>query len=97
MQPQVVTILADTAIRSADIDEAAVLRSKEEAERVLANRGESIEASPANLAQGVAGALGSVTLNLIFASCSGALPILRRNGSQRGSLWILSNRFSVVI
>ncbi len=36
---------------------------------------------------------GSVTLNLILASCSGALPILRRNGSQRGSEWILSNRF----
>ena len=28
---------------------------------------------------------GSVTLNSIFASCSGALPTLRRNGSQRGS------------
>jgi hypothetical protein len=36
---------------------------------------------------------GSVTLNLILVSWSGALPILRTNGSQRGSEWILSNRF----
>src|SRR5687768_5847391 len=28
---------------------------------------------------------GSVTLNRIFASCSGVFPILRRKGSQRGS------------
>ena len=35
---------------------------------------------------------GSFTSNLIVASCSGALPSLRRNGSQRGSAWILSNR-----
>ena len=37
------------------------------------------------------------TLNSILASCSGALPILRRKGSQRGSEWILSNRFSATI
>jgi F-type H+-transporting ATPase subunit epsilon len=47
VQPQVVSILADTAIRSADIDEAAVLKSKEDAERVLANRGESIDVAQA--------------------------------------------------
>jgi F-type H+-transporting ATPase subunit epsilon len=47
VQPQVVTILADTAIRSADIDEAAVMKSKEEAERVLANRGEAMEVAEA--------------------------------------------------
>ncbi len=41
VQPQVVTILADTAIRAQDIDEAAVKAVKEEAERVLANRGET--------------------------------------------------------
>jgi F-type H+-transporting ATPase subunit epsilon len=35
VQPQVVTVLADTAIRAQDIDEAAVLAAKEEAERVL--------------------------------------------------------------
>ena len=47
VQPQVVSVLADTAIRSADIDEAAVLKSKEDAERVLANRGESIDVAQA--------------------------------------------------
>jgi F-type H+-transporting ATPase subunit epsilon len=41
VQPQVVTVLADTAIRAQDIDEAAVKAAKEEAERVLANRGET--------------------------------------------------------
>jgi F-type H+-transporting ATPase subunit epsilon len=43
VQPQVVSVLADTAIRSADIDEAAVLKSKADAERVLANRAESMD------------------------------------------------------
>src|SRR5262245_12544693 len=37
------------------------------------------------------------TLNSILASWSGALLILRRKGSQRGSEWILSKRFSVTI
>jgi F-type H+-transporting ATPase subunit epsilon len=36
VQPQVVTILADTAIRAADIDEAAVRKAQEEAEQQLA-------------------------------------------------------------
>ena len=47
VQPQVVSVLADTAIRSADIDEASVLKAKEEAERVLANRGESMDVAEA--------------------------------------------------
>ena len=38
VQPQVITILADTAIRAENIDEAAVLAAKAEAERVLANK-----------------------------------------------------------
>jgi len=38
VQPQVVTVLADTAIRAQDIDEASVLAAKEEAERVLAHK-----------------------------------------------------------
>ena len=42
VQPQVVTILADTAIRAENIDELAVQKAKEEAERVLANRGEAM-------------------------------------------------------
>lgn len=47
VQPQVVTILADTAVRADDIDEAAVRAAKEEAERVLANRGEAMEVAEA--------------------------------------------------
>lgn len=34
VQPQVVTVLADTAIRAQDIDEASVRKAKEEAERI---------------------------------------------------------------
>ena len=43
VQPQVVTVLADTAVRAQDIDEASVRKAKEEAERVLANRGETVD------------------------------------------------------
>ena len=47
VQPQVVTVLADTAVRAQDIDEAAVRAAKEEAERGLANRGEAMEVAEA--------------------------------------------------
>ena len=47
VQPQVVTVLADTAIRASDIDEASVRKAKEEAERVLAGRGEAMELAEA--------------------------------------------------
>ena len=47
VQPQVVTVLADTAIRAQDIDEASVRKAKEEAERILANRGEAMEVAEA--------------------------------------------------
>ena len=47
VQPQVVTILADTAIRAAEIDEAAVLKAKEEAERVLASKDPKMSAEEA--------------------------------------------------
>ena len=52
VQPQVVTVLADTAIRAQDIDEAAVLAAKEEAERVLAQKDPkmSVEEAEAQLA-----------------------------------------------
>lgn len=43
VQPEVVTVLADTAVRAQDIDEAAVRAAKEEAERILAGRGEAME------------------------------------------------------
>jgi F-type H+-transporting ATPase subunit epsilon len=38
VQPQVVTVLADTASRAADLDEAAALQARKEAEDALANR-----------------------------------------------------------
>ncbi|MBU6416140.1 MAG: F0F1 ATP synthase subunit epsilon [Xanthomonadaceae bacterium] len=41
VQPNVVTVLADTALRADEIDEAAVKRAKEEAERMLENRGDA--------------------------------------------------------
>ena len=47
VQPQVVTVLADTAIRAEDIDEASVRAAKEEAERILARRGEAMEVAEA--------------------------------------------------
>ncbi len=47
VQPQVVTVLADSAIRAQDIDEAAVRAAKEEAERILAHRGEPMEIAEA--------------------------------------------------
>lgn len=47
IQPDVVTILTDTAIRAEEIDEAAVRQAKEEAERVLANRDEPMELAEA--------------------------------------------------
>ncbi|QWP76983.1 F0F1 ATP synthase subunit epsilon [Lysobacter sp. K5869] len=47
VQPQVVTVLADTAIRAQDIDEAAVRAAKEEAERALANRGPQMDIAEA--------------------------------------------------
>ncbi|MBB3276669.1 MULTISPECIES: F0F1 ATP synthase subunit epsilon [Pseudoxanthomonas] len=56
VQPQVVTVLADTAIRAQDIDEASVRKVKEEAERVLANKDPkmSAEEAQAQLAMSIA-------------------------------------------
>jgi F-type H+-transporting ATPase subunit epsilon len=47
VQPQVVSVLADSAIRSEDIDEAAALAAKREAEDALANRTDAIEIADA--------------------------------------------------
>ena len=47
VQPTVVTVLADTAVRAQDIDEAAVRAAKEEAERVLAGRSEQMDVAEA--------------------------------------------------
>ncbi|WP_243048322.1 F0F1 ATP synthase subunit epsilon [Dyella sp. RRB7] len=47
VQPQVVTVLADSAIRSEDIDEAAALAAKQQAEDALANRTDAVEIAEA--------------------------------------------------
>jgi F-type H+-transporting ATPase subunit epsilon len=56
VQPQVVTVLADTAIRAKDLDEAAVIKARDEAERHLASRTDAVEIAhaQAELAQWVA-------------------------------------------
>lgn len=56
VQPQVVTVLADTAIRAKDLDEAAAQEAKKEAERILANRSDAMEVAEAQakLAEAVA-------------------------------------------
>ena len=56
VQPQVVTVLADTAIRAKDLDEAAANKAKADAERILANRADALEVAEAQaqLAQAVA-------------------------------------------
>lgn len=43
VQPHVVTVLSDTAMRAEDLDEAAVLKAKEEAERQLHDREAEID------------------------------------------------------
>ncbi len=49
-------MLADTAIRAKDLDEAAALEAKREAERILANRTDAMEIAEAQakLAEAVA-------------------------------------------
>lgn len=56
VQPSLVTVLADTALRAKDLDEAAARRAKDEAERTLANRTDALEVAQAQaqLAQAVA-------------------------------------------
>ena len=49
VMPHLVTILADTAIRAEDIDEAAALRAKEEAERMLRTRRSQMELAQAEI------------------------------------------------
>ena len=56
IQPTVVTVLSDTAQRAEDLDEAAILRAKEEAEKNLQDREAKIDyaAAQAALAEAVA-------------------------------------------
>jgi F-type H+-transporting ATPase subunit epsilon len=56
VQPYMVTVLADTALRAADIDEAAALLAKEEAERHIASKTTEIDfaKATAELAEAIA-------------------------------------------
>lgn len=56
VQPFVVTVLADTALRASDIDEAAALEAKERAEQALASKASEIDLAKATaeLAEAVA-------------------------------------------
>mgnify|MGYP001470590137 CR=1 FL=1 len=56
VQPNLVTVLADTAIRARDLDEAAARNAKAEAERTLADRSDalSVAQAQAQLAQAMA-------------------------------------------
>jgi F-type H+-transporting ATPase subunit epsilon len=47
IQPHVVTVLSDTALRASDLDEAAALKAKEEAERAIADRSADMEVAQA--------------------------------------------------
>jgi F-type H+-transporting ATPase subunit epsilon len=56
VQPHLVTVLADTAVRAKDLDEAAALQAKQRAEEALANRHDQMELAEAQaeLARAVA-------------------------------------------
>ena len=56
VQPNIVTVLADTAIRGEDLDEAKASESKKRAEEMLADKSDNIDAAKAlaELAQAAA-------------------------------------------
>lgn len=56
VQPYIVTVLSDTALRAHDIDEAAAVKAKEEAEKALYDKESEIDygAAQAALAEAVA-------------------------------------------
>jgi F-type H+-transporting ATPase subunit epsilon len=56
VQPGVVTILSDTALRGADLDEARVMEAKRQAEEAMKNRTSSMDyaRAQAELAEAVA-------------------------------------------
>ena len=56
VQPEIVTVLADTAIRGEDLDEAKAAEAKKRAEEALADKSDNIDAAKAlaELAQAAA-------------------------------------------
>jgi F-type H+-transporting ATPase subunit epsilon len=49
VQPHLVTVLADTALRAKDIDEAAAVQAKQRAEEALKDRGDKIDVAKAQV------------------------------------------------
>jgi F-type H+-transporting ATPase subunit epsilon len=47
IQPHLVTVLADTAARAKDLDEAAALAAKQRAEEAVASRGDKVQVAEA--------------------------------------------------
>lgn len=47
VQPQVVTVLADTAARASELDEASAQKAKKEAEEALSSRTDAVDVSEA--------------------------------------------------
>ncbi|MFL6548585.1 MAG: F0F1 ATP synthase subunit epsilon [Povalibacter sp.] len=47
IQPHLVTVLADTALRAKDLDEAAAMQAKQRAEEALRNRGTAVNVAEA--------------------------------------------------
>ena len=43
IQPHLVTVLADTALRAKDLDEVAAVQAKQRAEEALRNKGDAVE------------------------------------------------------
>ena len=56
VQPHVVTVLADTAVRADDLDEAKIIEARKQAEQMLVNQSETLQtnAALASLAESVA-------------------------------------------
>lgn len=56
IQPHVVTVLSDSALRAKDIDEAAAIKAKEQAEKLLVDQGAEFDyaQAQAQLAEAVA-------------------------------------------
>ena len=50
VQPRIITVLSDTAERAEDLDEAAILKAKEEAEKTLHEKDSKIDYAKAQIA-----------------------------------------------
>ena len=50
VQPQIITVLSDTAERAEDLDEAAVIKAKEEAEKAINEKDSKIDYAKAQIA-----------------------------------------------